>query len=175
MKITMTKKDVTVTIDITVKEIMKLVSIRDDIVGKEEAPKMFNGKQEDLSFLTGWKLNTIYRGVKIYDTHRDRIGFTLSDFDNYVRLETIELARTYIDNELDKVDKEETPKVYIGSQYDLSHLDNWEMATRYRGVAIYGVNTEWGLTMNEFSDRKRFNTLEALHAWVDNQIDNVDR
>ena len=85
-------------IDISVAELQEIIN-----VDTEDNIKVFNGEQEDLSFLSTWSLNTIYRGVKLYDTHRDKTGFTLSDFNNRVQLKTIELARTYIDNELDNV------------------------------------------------------------------------
>ena len=79
-------------------------------------------------------------------------------------------------NNLDiDITETETPdqKVYTGKQEDLSFLDDWNIIDIYRGVTVYTSYRNYGITMNDFDDRKRFDDIEVLKKWVDNKIDNV--
>ena len=104
-----------------------------------------------------------------------KIKMTKNDMSIEIDMSIEELV--VVMNTLDiDITETETPnqKVYTGKQYDVSHLDNWNLADIYRGVNVYDVGIRgYGICIGDFIDRKTFNTIGIVHKYIDNEIDNV--
>ena len=103
MKVTMTKGDVTVEIEMDIAELQTVLNaLNEDSETVDDSKQAnFTGDQEDLSFLSNWTQVEIYRGIVMYADEMYRIMFTDKGFDERRKFEDIEQAKKYVDYLID--------------------------------------------------------------------------
>ena len=90
-----------VTLEVTLEDLVRLISIFDETPTKKET--VYKGEQYDVSHLDLWNFIDIYRGVNIYEVGSRGYGVCMGDFVDRKTLDTVEILKKYVDNEIDVV------------------------------------------------------------------------